>query len=67
MNLWRSKLPPLLYRYHIELGTSIQKPMKDVEFIEEFQDKSMVTYVPGGCQFNAMRVFNVSQFIHFFL
>ena len=40
--------------------------MKDVEFIEEFQDKSMVTYVPGGCQFNAMRVFNVRLFVNFF-
>ena len=40
--------------------------MKDVDFIEEFEDKGLVTYVPGGCQFNAMRVFNVRLFVNFF-
>lgn len=41
------------------MGTSIQKSHKDVTFFDEFTKNSDATYVPGGCQFNAMRVFNV--------
>lgn len=46
-------------RHGIERGTSIQKSLKDVKFFDEFVENSDIAYVPGGCQFNAMRVFNV--------
>ena len=45
-------------RHHIELDTTIHKKLGDIPFLTEFLINSNVTNVPGGCQFNAMRVFN---------
>ena len=45
-------------RYKIELDSTIHKKLSDIEFLNEFLINSNVTNVPGGCQFNAMRVFN---------
>ncbi len=45
-------------RNHIELDTTIHKKLSDITFLNEFLINSNVTNVPGGCQFNAMRVFN---------
>jgi len=47
-----------LERYNIELNTSIHKKFKDVKCLNEFLMNHKITFVPGGCQFNAMRVFN---------
>ena len=45
-------------RNHIELDTTIHKKLIDITFLNEFLINSNITNVPGGCQFNAMRVFN---------
>ena len=45
-------------RHKIELDSSIQKKLSEIPFLYEFLLKSDITTVPGGCQFNAMRVFN---------
>lgn len=45
-------------KYKIELDTTIHKKLSEIEFLNEFLMNSNVTNVPGGCQFNAMRVFN---------
>ena len=42
----------------IELGTSTHKKLGEIPFLNEFLINCNVTNVPGGCQFNAMRVFN---------
>ena len=47
------------HRYNIVRGTSIQKSVKEVKCLKEFVKQGSITYVPGGCQFNAMTVFNV--------
>ena len=45
-------------QYKIELDSSIQKKLSEIPFLYEFLLKGDITAVPGGCQFNAMRVFN---------
>lgn len=47
-----------LVRYNIQLNTSIHKKLSEITFLNEFLMECKVTNVPGGCQFNAMRVFN---------
>jgi adenosine kinase len=42
---------------NIIMGTSIHSPIKEVPWFDEFITNKL-TYIPGGCQFNAMRVFN---------
>ena len=42
----------------IELGTSIHRKLREVTFLDEFLKNSKIAKIPGGCQFNAMRVFN---------
>lgn len=45
-------------RNEIELGSTIHKRLSDIKFLEEFITQQKIEYIPGGCQFNAMRVFN---------
>ena len=45
-------------RNKIELDTTIHKKLNEVKFLNEFLTQYEITYIPGGCQFNAMRVFN---------
>ena len=45
-------------RNEIELDTTIHKKLSDIKFLNEFLTQREISYVPGGCQFNAMRVFN---------
>ena len=45
-------------RNGIELDTTIHKKLNDIKFLNEFLTQREISYVPGGCQFNAMRVFN---------
>ena len=42
----------------IELNTTTHKKLKEIKFLNEFLSQNEITYIPGGCQFNAMRVFN---------
>ena len=42
----------------IELNTTTHKWLKEIKFLNEFLTKNKITYIPGECQFNAMRVFN---------
>ena len=42
----------------IELNTTRHKKLKEIKFLNEFLAKNKITYIPGGCQFNAMCVFN---------
>jgi len=45
-------------RYEIELDTTIHRKLGDIPFLNDFLINANVTNVPGGCQFNAMRIFN---------
>ena len=45
-------------RNEIELDSTIHKKLSEIKFLNEFLTEYDVTYIPGGCQFNAMRVFN---------
>ena len=42
----------------IELNTTRHKKLKEIKFLNEFLAKNKIIYIPGGCQFNAMCVFN---------
>ena len=42
----------------IELNTTTHKKLKEIKFLNEFLSQNEITYILGGCQFNAMRVFN---------
>ena len=42
----------------IELNTTTHKKLSEIKFLNEFLTQNKITYIPGGCQFNAMRVFN---------
>jgi adenosine kinase len=44
-------------RNNIIMNTSTHSSAKDVTWFDEFINFKL-TYIPGGCQFNAMRVFN---------
>ena len=41
----------------IELNSTIHRKLSEIKFLNEFL-KNEIKYIPGGCQFNAMRVFN---------
>ena len=45
-------------RNEIELDSTIHKNLSEVKFLDEFLTQHEIKYIPGGCQFNAMRVFN---------
>ncbi len=45
-------------RNKIELDSSIHRKLSEITFLNEFLIDGNITNVPGGCQFNAMRVFN---------
>ena len=45
-------------RNEIELDSTIHKKLSDIKFLDEFLTQHEIKYLPGGCQFNAMRVFN---------
>ena len=45
-------------KHKIELDTTTHKRLDEIPFLNEFLLTANVTNVPGGCQFNAMRVFN---------
>ena len=47
-----------IQRNEIELDTTIHKSLRDIKFLNDFFAQHKITYIPGGCQFNAMRVFN---------
>lgn len=42
----------------LELGSTIHQKISEVKYFDLFESQSEITYIPGGCQFNAMRVFN---------
>ena len=44
--------------YKIRMGETRHEEVSKVPFFNEFKQLPL-TYVPGGCQFNAMRIFNV--------
>lgn len=43
---------------NIELNSTNHIKIKEVKWFDYFETQCNVTYLPGGCQFNAMRVFN---------
>ena len=45
-------------RNGIMLDSTVHQKLSDIKFLNEFLTQNQITYVPGGCQFNAMRVFN---------
>ena len=47
-----------IIRNNIKLDTTEHRKLGDIPFINEFLTQCEISYVPGGCQFNAMRVFN---------
>ena len=52
-------MPFLLNRHKIQLNKTLHEKMQNVPFYETFTKSPDITNIPGGCQFNAMRVFNV--------
>ena len=58
MDLIADVTPEFIERNEIELDTTIHKKLGDIKYINEFLTQHQITYIPGGCQFNAMRVFN---------
>ena len=42
----------------IELNTTRHKKLKEIKFLNEFLTQKKIKYILGGCQLNAMRVFN---------
>jgi hypothetical protein len=49
----------ILYRNKIQLNKTIHEKMTNISFFDSFTQSPEITNIPGGCQFNAMRVFNV--------
>ena len=45
-------------RNEIELNSTIHKKLGEIKFLNEFLTQHEIQLIPGGCQFNAMRVFN---------
>ena len=58
MDLIADVTPEFIERNEIELDSTIHKKLGDIKYINEFLTQHQITYIPGGCQFNAMRVFN---------
>ena len=48
-----------LEQNQIELNTAIHRKRNEIAFYGSFVALADVKEIPGGCQFNAMRVFNV--------
>ena len=45
-------------RNEIELDSTLHRKLGEIKYLNEFLTQHQMTYIPGGCQFNAMRVFN---------
>ncbi|MCQ2817411.1 MAG: hypothetical protein MJ252_09120 [archaeon] len=52
-----------IQKYQITLGETRHEELSKMIFFPEFKQHD-ITYIPGGCQFNAMRVFNVRIFLN---
>ena len=47
-----------LERNKIEINSTSHKKLSEIQFLDEFLTQHEIQFLPGGCQFNAMRVFN---------
>ena len=47
-----------LLENNIQLNSTIHSKIENVKWFDYFVNQYNVTYLPGGCQFNTMRVFN---------
>lgn len=55
-------------KYKIRMGQTLQEEVQKLPFYDEIFQLNLLnlTYLPGGCQFNTMRVFNVRIFFYFY-
>lgn len=47
------------YSNHIKRGEGIHVDITQLDYAQKFLQEFDGKFIPGGCQFNAMRVFNV--------
>jgi len=48
----------------ITLNETIHVKLQDNPIVPKIEDKFLVNYVPGGCSYNTMRVFNVGYLLN---
>lgn len=58
-----SKPLQLTFRYEVKLDATVHRKMNDTIVFKALEKETSVTYVPGGCSYNAMRVFHVEYFL----
>jgi hypothetical protein len=54
-----SKKYYLTKRNNLKLNSTIHLKMSDTNIFSKIEEDHSITYVPGGCSFNTMRVLNV--------
>jgi hypothetical protein len=57
-NNFRKKL-----RYELKLDTTEHVKMSETPVFKAIEKEALVTYVPGGCSYNTMRVFHVRNYL----
>jgi hypothetical protein len=60
LDIMSTKDDDFIHSNSIQLNKTIHQKIIDVPFFDELLSSSDSKQIPGGCQFNAMRVFNVS-------
>lgn len=48
-------------KHNLKLNETIHKKMSDTNIFQILENEINITYVPGGCSYNTMRVLNVSR------
>ena len=47
-------------RHNLKLNETIHKKMSETKLFSILEEEATITYVPGGCSYNTMRVLNVN-------
>lgn len=54
----------LIEKHKLILDQTIHKKMSETEIFSILENETKVTYVPGGCSYNTMRIFNVLHYVN---
>lgn len=46
-------------KHNLKLNETIHKKMTETNIFKILEEEATITYVPGGCSYNTMRVLNV--------
>jgi len=47
------------FRHKLILNQTIHRRLRDTPAIQCLEKEAQITWVPGGCSYNTMRIFNV--------